>query len=374
MRTTIGAVSVVLLALCSGTGLADVTPLQQEQKLDCACSIAEYMDIGQRNPGWDDLVREGLEQELLKEDCLNARKSFQKAYDLGCRDMELLYRLGECCMRTAGHVQGEKYLSMAAEMYPQARGTRIHAARPDILLGDYYYGLVKGQATDPVRALEHYKRVNAQAKITEIQNLVYRARKAQDALTDLEKQFKEHPTAATAFQVAEQYGTLSKFPEEALWLDKTLALDPEHGQALVRRIDCARLLSDFDKGEAFISRAISAAEKANDLLLLSRAHQAAGHVLIMHGLADFVPEVRDPRGEPAHQHALAAVEAARRCNNDERLYNALWTLAQSYWCWSGKWRYDLAIVQLNEALALAQKHGWEEAIRLTKGRLSVEVL
>ena len=355
---------------CTRGGLASPQPDQPECQYQS--SLVEYMEIGQHDPKWDSCVRDGLELLLVEEDAFKARLSFEKAYELGCRDFELLYRLGDSCMKTGATVQGEKFLSMAAEMYPKVRYVRIHAAQPDILLGDCYYGFVSGWtpgwsgANDAPRALAHYQRVGAQAKVREVEYWVKRNDDATKSISAAEKEFTDKPSADSAFRVSQGYHRLTKPSQEALWLDKAIELNPEHTEALIARINCATVMNDYDKGEVFIPRAIAAAEKSKAPCLLSRAHAAAAKILMYHGFANRVEEVRGPRGKPAHQHALAAVEAAKLGNDDRTLYDAYLVLANSYWVWSGEFRYDLAIAELEYALAIAKKHGWNGEVTLCK--------
>ncbi|MGD1000624.1 MAG: CHAT domain-containing protein [Candidatus Brocadiia bacterium] len=348
------------------------SPQPDQPRCEYQCSLVEYMEIGQHDPKWDNCVRDGLELLLVEEDAFKARLSFEKAYELGCRDFELLYRLGDSCMKTGATVQGEKFLSLAAEMYPKVRYVRIHAAQPDILLGDYYYGFVprwtpdRSGANDAPRALAHYQRVGAQAKVQEVEYWIKRNDDATKSIRAAEKEFMDKPSADSAFRVSQGYNRLTRPSQEALWLDKAIAINPEHTEALIARINCATVMNDYDRGEAFIPRAITAAEKSKDPCLLSRAHAAAAQIFMYHGFANRVEEVRGPRGKPAHEHALAAVEAAKRGNDDRTLYDAYHVLANSYWVWSGQFRYDLAIGELEHALAIAEKHGWNGEATLCK--------
>jgi len=355
------------LAVTDATG--KTPPGRLDESLEASLVIEEYSKVGLRDPKWDGLVCEGLDH-LFKKDYLNARMSFEKAYVLGCRDFELLYRLGDSCMKTGARVQGEKYLSMAAEMYPQTRGVRADADQPDILLGDYYSGFVNDQFTrgekDLQRALEHYQRVNAQARIESVQRWIAPYRIARESIAV----FDRNPTADEAFQIAQQYRGLKAYSDEAHWLDKALEMEAGHVEALIERIKCAVSMLDWDKGESLIERTVAAAKASGDMRRLSRAHNAATEVLLNHGYSNPVKEVLDPREGPAQQHALAAVEAAEQSHDERTIYNARWCLAQSYWSWSGQYRNDLSVVELEKALAIAEKHGWTGEIERCKSYLA----
>jgi len=350
-----------IVILCSiflfASGLAAQAPTAKE-KLDNRVTLADYMEFGHRNAKWDKLVRNALERQLLHDDLVGARNRWEEAYDLGCRDPELLYRLGHCCLATGARNKAEEYWLLAAERYSENRHTRINAAKPDMALGEFY-----SNSKDYERALEHYQKVNARDEIQETLSLLEKNNANYREIENLKKRFEEAPSPTLARQISIKYWNLSKEHERGLWLDKALALDPEHAPSLVDRMFTYDALADLDKAEALSARTIAAAEKWENPRYLPFAHAATAEVLLTSHFYNPGTQTPTARGKKAHQHALTAVELAEKCGDDWAKTKAYKVLAMSYWSWAGGGRSDLSITVLLKALKIAEKNGWSDEIR-----------
>ncbi len=94
-----------------------------------------YLKSGQRSPQWDGMIKAGF-QSYDSGDVLTGLVFLQKAYNLGCRDGLLLFKMGLYYETKKDYKQAEKYFNEAAEKlaqqypdYPETKKMHEHLAR-----------------------------------------------------------------------------------------------------------------------------------------------------------------------------------------------------------------------------------------------------
>ena len=114
--------------------------------------IAWYLKAGDRNPKWNDLVEPGF-SSFDSGAYPTASVFLKKAYDLGCRDGLLLYRLGLYQESLKNYKEAAELLLLAAERipkqypsHPMAKGIHEHAARALYQANDIARALPEFQA------------------------------------------------------------------------------------------------------------------------------------------------------------------------------------------------------------------------------------